>query len=262
MHTLCTTLPAVERATKRRIRAVLFDAVGTLLTTRESVGETYARHARAHGVDVPAARLNEAFGRVLRAAESNLHPGSTPKQSAELERNWWRERVRESFRAADQEAPFDQGAFERCFEELWLHYSGAAGFAAMPGARRMLDALKARGLRLAVLSNFDQRLPGLLRALHLDDCFEAVILPLLAGAAKPDPRIFEFGLSRLGVSAGEALYVGDDPVTDIRAARAVGMHALNVDTLESLEQLPDVLDRWEGEDEKTDAARGGDERRA
>lgn len=245
---------------KRRIRAVLFDAVGTLLTPRESVGETYARYARAHGVELPAGRLNEAFERVLRAAETNLHPGRTPEQSAELERAWWRERVRESFRATDQDVLLGSRAFERCFDELWQHYSGAEGFAAAPGARRMLGALSARGLRLAVLSNFDQRLPGLLRALHLDDCFEAVILPAQAGAAKPDPRIFEFGLARLGVSAAEALYVGDHPVTDVRAARAVGMPALNVDTLESLEHLPDVLDRWQ--DEQADAAQRDGGRRA
>src|SRR5688572_14404985 len=130
-------------APARRILAVVFDAVGTLLLLREPVGETYARLALAYGVAIPAGRLQEAFARVLAAAPPNVHRGVTLAVAAERERGWWRERVRETFRAADQMARFDD--FEGFFAGLWTHYAEASAWRLAAGARQCLDSLAARG---------------------------------------------------------------------------------------------------------------------
>jgi putative hydrolase of the HAD superfamily len=228
-----------------RILAILFDAVGTLILLREPVGATYARSAARRGVRLPASRLDDAFARVLAAAGPNVHPGVPRAEVAERERAWWRARVRETFRAADGMARFDD--FEACFAELWQHYAGAEAWRLAPGAREGLEALAARGLRLGVLSNFDQRLPGILRALDLEAYFDAVTLPADAGAAKPAPAIFAVALARLGVPADRALYVGDHAEQDLAAAAGAGLHALDVGTLPDLGALPKALDRLEGE---------------
>jgi putative hydrolase of the HAD superfamily len=110
----------------RRILAVVFDAVGTLLLLREPVGATYARLAAAHGVRLPAGRLDEAFRRVLAAAPPNVPPGVSLDAAAERERGWWRERVRETFRAADGMAHFDD--FDAFFGRLWAHYAEASAW--------------------------------------------------------------------------------------------------------------------------------------
>jgi putative hydrolase of the HAD superfamily len=226
-----------------RTLAVVFDAVGTLLFPREPVGETYARFAAAHGVSVPPSRLQEAFARVLAKAPPNVHPGAAPAVAAERERDWWRERVRETFRSADGMARFDD--FEACFGDVFGHYAEPAAWRLAAGAKTCLAALAARGLRLGVLSNFDQRLRGVLEGLGLAACFEVVTLPADAGAAKPERAIFEACLARLDLPAGQVLYVGDHATLDLAAAREVGMTALDVSALPDLAALPAAIDRLE-----------------
>jgi putative hydrolase of the HAD superfamily len=229
----------------RRIHAVLFDAVGTLILLREPVGATYARIAQQHGAVLPAARLDDAFARVLAAAPPNVHPGVPLGEAAERERAWWRARVRETFRAADGTARFDD--FDACFAALWGHYAEAEAWRLAPGAREGLEALALLGLRLAVLSNFDQRLHGVLAGLGLDAYFASVTLPADAGAAKPERAIFAVALARLGVAAERALYVGDRPDEDLSGAARAGLLALDVASLPDLRALPKAIDRLEEE---------------
>jgi putative hydrolase of the HAD superfamily len=87
------------------------------------------------------------------------------------------------------------------------------------------------------VSNFDHRLYGLLEDLRIRPLLDAVILPSDAGAAKPDPRIFQLALRRIGVSPGDALFVGDDPEEDLAGARAAGLTAVDVASLGRLEDL-------------------------
>lgn len=229
----------------RRILAVVFDAVGTLLHLCEPVGETYAHFARGHGVVVPASRLDEAFARVLAAAPPNVHPGVSRAVAAERERGWWRERVRETFRSADGMTRFPD--FDAFFGRLWAHYAGAAAWRLAAGAKQCLDGLASRDLRLGVLSNFDQRLRSVLAELGLGDRFEVITLPSDAGAAKPERAIFEACLERLGLAAPRVLYVGDRAVLDLAGARAAGLLALDVGSLADLSALPGAIDRLEQE---------------
>jgi putative hydrolase of the HAD superfamily len=223
-----------------RFEAVLFDAVGTLIELREPVGETYARFAREHGVALPAWRIDDAFHRISRQAPPMVTAGTEPAERARCERDGWRRVVRDTFRATDQTARFDD--FDGFFERLWRHYAGDRAWAARPGAAALLRELRARGLATAVVSNFDRRLPGVLEALGLRSALDALVVPSDAGAAKPSPRIFQVALSRLGVPAERALYVGDDPEQDLAAARAAGLRAVDVTRLATLEDLLDRLD--------------------
>jgi putative hydrolase of the HAD superfamily len=225
-----------------RILAVVFDAVGTLLLPQEPVGATYARLALAHGADVPASRLDDAFRRVLAGAPPNVQTGPV---AAERERSWWRERVRETFRAADGTARFDD--FDAFFARAFAHYAEAGAWRLAAGARACLDTLAARGLRLGVLSNFDQRLRCVLSGLGLAERFEVVTLPADAGAAKPSLAIFEACRARFGLAPGRLLHVGDDAARDVAAARAAGWLALDVTTLPGLDALPAAIDRLERE---------------
>jgi putative hydrolase of the HAD superfamily len=218
------------------IRAVLFDAVGTLLRLREPVGETYGRMAARHGVRLPAWRLDDGFRRILAGAPPMAFPGEPPERAHALERAWWRARVRETFRATDQTARFAD--FEAFFDALFVHYGTAEAWEAMPGAADALGALTARGLRLAVASNFDHRLPSILEELDLLGFFEIVWGPARAGAAKPDPAFFHGLLARLGVEPAAALHVGDDPSEDLAGARAAGLRAVAVEPPATLADLP------------------------
>jgi putative hydrolase of the HAD superfamily len=229
-----------------RIRAVLFDATGTLIETAKPVGDTYAAFAREHGVRLSAARLGEAFARILRQAPPMLFPDAAPEEVAALERDWWRSRVRSTFLAADGTARFRD--FEAFFAALHAHYAGADAWRARPGAREALRSLRASGLATGVVSNFDGRLPGILGGLDLAQLLDVVMLPGQARAAKPDPRIFALALARLGVAPSAALYVGDDPARDLAGARTAGLSAIDAKSLATLADLPARLHGAEGKD--------------
>lgn len=226
--------------TRSALRAVLFDAVGTLVLPREAVGETYTRLAAAHGARVPAARLEEAFARCRRAAPPvGYAPGLALDGAAALERAFWRRLVEDTFRAADGAAlprPFD--AF---FDALFEHYGTAHAWQLAPDARGCLLALRARGLATGVVSNFDQRLRAVLRGLGIHHLLDVVVLPAEAGAPKPDRAIFDAALKRLGLGGHQVAFVGNDPDEDLAGARAAGLRPVDAGALATLADLPAIL---------------------
>ncbi len=218
------------------VRAALFDAAGTLIELVRPVGEVYAEAALRQGVALPAWRLEDAFRRVLESAAPRVFPGLGAEEAAHAERGWWRDVVRATFRATDQQAQLDD--FEACFEELWRRFGDATAWRARPGALDALHRLRGAGLGTGVVSNFDQRLPALLEALGLRGELDLVVLPATLGAAKPDPRIFAHALATLGVQPDEAVYVGDDAAHDLAGARGAGLAAIDVASLATLADLP------------------------
>lgn len=223
------------------LRAVLFDATGTLLHTAEPVGETYARALAAHGVVIPAWRLEDAFRRVHGRAPAMLFPDAGDAEVPQREREWWWWRVRETVRAADSEARVTD--FDGMFDALWRHYAAPAAWRVADGALAALDALRSRGLATAVVSNMDHRLDAVLEGLGLGARLDAVVRPPQAGAVKPDPAIFLEGLRRVGAAPDEAVYVGDDAERDLAGARRAGLAAIDVGELATLEELPRRLAR-------------------
>jgi len=222
---------------------VLFDATGTLIETARPVGEVYAELAREHGVRLPAARLDDAFRRILAQAPPMLFPVAPPDQIAELEKGWWRSLVRSTFLATDGTARFRD--FDGFFAGLYAHYASSSAWRPRPGAREALLGLRAQGIATAVVSNFDGRLPGILAGLGLAELFRVVMLPGEARAAKPDARIFALALARLGVPPVAAVYVGDDCARDLAGARAAGLSAIDASGLATLADLPALLQGWE-----------------
>jgi putative hydrolase of the HAD superfamily len=222
------------------LQAILLDAAGTLFSPSEPVGATYARLARDYGVQLPAARVDEAFARVFRTAAPMVFPGESPARIRECERLWWHATVRSTFLAADGTVHFRD--FDGYFDTLFEHFAQPSAWSLRPGAGAALGALHERGFKLGVVSNFDHRLAGILDGLGLAAHLDVVITPAVAGAAKPDARIFELALAQLRVAAARAAYIGDDADLDVRAARSAGLRAIDVTQLRSLADLPHRID--------------------
>lgn len=217
------------------IRAVLFDAVGTLIHLREPVADTYARFAREHGIELGASALQDGFAKAIRAVPPMAFAELDASAVVAAEREWWRTVVRSTFAAAGAEARDEQ--FDPCFYRLYCHYAGAAAWQPADGAVELLRQLRHRGLRTGMVSNFDHRLPAVLNALELTNLFDTVVLPAEVGAAKPDARIFARALEHLGVAANEAVYVGDDAEDDVAGAERAGLRAIDVRTVQDLRSL-------------------------
>jgi putative hydrolase of the HAD superfamily len=207
------------------IKGVFFDAAGTLFETREPVGETYARFARAYGIDASAHAVNAAFRRVFRDAPPlAFGPGLEPHELRRLERDWWRSLVAQTFADIGQFTDFDA-----YFDSLFEFFADPAHWIADPQALQTLTGLRERGLKLGVISNFDYRLYRILDGLGLGRWFDSVTISSETGYAKPSLRIFQSALERLGLTPAEAVHIGDSEPLDLAGASAAGLIAVLLD---------------------------------
>lgn len=207
------------------MKAVLFDAVETLIRPWPSVGSVYARAAAGHGLRCPVRALEAAFRPAYRELFPERFFGRSGLQTSEpRERRWWARIVARTFERAGCGTP---GAVAIA--------AGVQAFARgdawrpAPGAIDTLRTLRARGLKIALVSNFDGRLHRVVAELGLKPFFDAVIVSSEAGWAKPSPRIYAAALAALGVEPGAALMVGDRPKEDAAGAAAAGLKALLYD---------------------------------
>ena len=224
-----------------KLRAALFDAVGTLIELREPVGESYARLAQAHGAQLSARRLESGFAAATKQVPLPQLADCQRAQREARERDWWREVVARTLAAAGR-GPRE---FDAYFAELYQHFASPQSWQLRSGCAEALLELRARGLATGIVSNFDQRLHEILQGLELQPLLDVVVLPTDAAARKPDPRIFHAALAHLGVAAEQAIYLGDDAALDLAGSRSAGLRALDVAHLATLAELPDLLNTLE-----------------
>ena len=205
------------------LKAVFFDAAGTLFRVRGSVGRAYATVAARHDVATSAEEMEGRFRSVFRSMPPMCFPGVPAEDLPEHERAWWRKVVSSAFAGSR----FDD--FEKFFSDLFCHFARADSWELYTDVIPALSGLRARNLRLAIVSNFDSRLTQICEGLGIARFFDAVVMSSQAGCAKPDPQIFAIALERIGVSPAEALHVGDSETLDVEGAEAAGLRALLID---------------------------------
>src|SRR5262245_25925072 len=147
----------------RQVKAIFFDAVGTLIETRDGVGEIYSRVAREFGFEAEPRILQQNFELSFQRQPPLAFPAGTPEAPLiELEKDWWRNLVKAVFDGLDSFPRFDE-----FFDEIFARFRGREFWRVYNDVAPSLTALKSRGLKLGVISNFDSRLNDVLRACGL-----------------------------------------------------------------------------------------------
>jgi putative hydrolase of the HAD superfamily len=206
------------------IKAVFFDAAGTLITPAKPVGQTYTLLARNYGMEVSSFEVSQRF-RTCFAASPPLTFGPVSHGSFEqFERDWWKNLVQCVFQPLGR---FEQ--FDKFFSELFSYFARPEAWTLYPDVVETLSALQKRGLALDVISNFDSRLIEILEGLGMAGCFEEVFISSRVGHAKPERQIFETALRRHNLAAGEAMHVGDSEKNDLYGAANAGLLAVLID---------------------------------
>jgi len=205
------------------IRAILFDAAGTLFFLTKTVGDHYAYVGREVGLDLDAQKLESAFHAAWK--QMPRRPAiDGPRENDD--KGWWRELVGHVF---DQIAPsvneLDRDNF---FEVAYEHFAETGVWELYPEVPGVLEELAPR-FRLAVISNFDGRLRLILQHLGISKFFSQVFISSELGADKPDPEIFRRAVTILHLKADEVLHVGDDPERDWKAAATAGLLVFRLD---------------------------------
>jgi putative hydrolase of the HAD superfamily len=219
-----------------KIKAVTFDVGGTLIEPWPSVGHVYAEVAARHGHKIfSVEQLDARFKAAWRA-----------RRNFEYARQDWAALVDEVFGNATGNPP--GGKF---FPELYERFAEPDAWRIFDDVEPMLQVLASRGVRLGVISNWDERLRGLLRRLRLDRYFESFAISCEVGFPKPSRIIFQKAAAELDLQPDAILHVGDSVEMDIEGAKAAGFHALRIrraaaetanTDLHSLAELPARID--------------------
>ena len=203
-------------------KAVFFDAGGTLFYPYPSVGEIYSRVALGYGCPATSDELEHLFKKAWFKRDGLA--ALVSHSSEKIEKEWWRGLVEEVFSQVGGVRNF--GAF---FEELYEVFGRPHVWRLYPETQEVLEELKRRGKRLAIVSNWDSRLFNLCEGLSLKKYFDLILASAVFGAAKPNPSIFQEALRQLHVAPHEAVHIGDSFEDDIQGARLTGIEAILID---------------------------------
>ena len=204
------------------IKAIFFDAVGTLMYLNGTVGEHYALVSRGVGLNLDPQKLDDAF---VSAWKQMPARASINGPREDDDKGWWRQLVDHVF---DSVAPsvneFDRDNF---FEVAYEHFAEAGVWQPFPEVLDVLESL-APDFKLAVVSNFDGRLRMVLEHLGISRFFSQVFVSSELGADKPDPEIFDRALRFMELPSAAVVHVGDDPERDWAAAEAAGLQVFRL----------------------------------
>ena len=188
------------------IDAVTLDAHGTLVSLVDPVPKL-RRLLAGRGIERSDSHVGRAFAAEAAYYTPRSYTGRDADSLARLQR--------------DCVAVFlDELGADLDPADFAPEYVAALEFALEPGVAETLAALRARGLTLAVVSNWDCTLPAHLAAVGVAHLLSAIATSAAAGVAKPDPRIFTVALERVGVAPERAVHVGDNPADSDGAAAA------------------------------------------
>jgi putative hydrolase of the HAD superfamily len=215
------------------LRAVYFDAVGTLLTPADPVAATYRAAALRFGLDLDEATIRSRVWEAFEKQERLDHQqGWQASEAREAER--WRSVIQETLRELAD--PSD------CFHWLWEWYRSPDAWTVHPEAAGVLAELAKRGLIVGLASNFDARLGPIVAAKpELGLLKERCAISSLVGWRKPSEHFFREVVHRAGCAAAEILYVGDDVRNDYKGARAAGLRSILFDPADKSQEAERIL---------------------
>jgi putative hydrolase of the HAD superfamily len=195
--------------------AILFDAVGTLIYCEPSVAETYHRYGIMHGSNLAVEAIAEKFSAAFKAM------AISSQTSRAMERRRWSEIV---------EAVFDDvsDAGGQLFDDLWNHFAAPKNWRTFDEAPSVINSLIERGYMVGVASNFDERLPSIMKRLCPQIAGERIFHSADVGWAKPDKRFYKTVEELLGVESGSILMIGDHWKNDFAGPLSAGWTAIEL----------------------------------
>jgi putative hydrolase of the HAD superfamily len=222
-----------------RTRAVLLDALGTLVELDDPAPRLRAALAERTGADVGLPAAERGFGAEIGYYLANQMRG---RDLAGLEK------LRDDCATAMLDA---LGSEELDHATVRAAMLEALAFRTYPDVEPALRELRRRGLRLVVVSNWDCSLQEWLDRAGIGELIDGSASSAVVGEAKPAPAVFEAGLRLAGCDAAEAVFVGDTVDNDIVGARAAGLRAVlvqragdpppGVETVRSLGELSAIV---------------------
>ena len=198
-------------------RAVLLDALGTLVELRPPAPALRRSLIELTGVDVGREAAERAFAAEM-AHYLDHHLEGGDREGLE--------RLRDECAGVMGDALGNPAIPNEFVRRAML---ASLEFVPFPDAAPALRELRARGVRLVVVSNWDCSLSHWLRGAGLLGLLDGAVSSAEVGRAKPDPEPFAAALELAGAQPGDAMHVGDSPLADVEGAAAAGVRAILLD---------------------------------
>ncbi len=196
-------------------RAVFFDVDFTLIYPGPTFqAEGYRRFCAKHGMRVDVA----AFTRAVAAASALLEDARDPRYDPQLFIDYTRRIIEEMGGAGP--------GLDACTREMYEEWASCRHFSLYDDVEPVFRALRARGIRIGLISNTHRSLASFQSHFELDDLVSGAISSSEHGFMKPHPSIFQAALDLLGVCAADSVMVGDSPPDDVEGAMRMGMRAV------------------------------------
>ena len=227
------------------VEAISFDAAGTLLFPKPSVGVIYQEVLAAHELVLDCHQLEQAF----QASFKKVKKDPSIPEPGIRERAYWKTVVAESILRLTS-LPNN---FETVFAALWQEFAKGSRWRLNEGVFDLFDFLDSRGTPFVLLTNWDARVRSVLIDHGLQDRFSHLFISCEIGSEKPDRGIFDFAASSLSIKPRNILHVGDHFNQDVLGARNAGWMAAhfacaNESTTEdanTVSRLGELCDRFE-----------------
>lgn len=210
------------------IRAVVFDAVGTLIHPDPPAAEVYAAAGQRFGSRHDSATIRARFRAAFAHEEAADRTAGHRTDGAREVRRW---------RAIVAAVLDDVADVDGCFRELFDHFARPAAWRCDSADVALLAELARRGLTLGVASNFDRRLHAVFDGLPGLAPVRVRVISAEVGWRKPAAEFFAAVVRAADCEPGEVLFVGDDFANDYEGATAAGLRAVLLDPHGRLEEL-------------------------
>ena len=200
-------------------KAVFFDFGDTLAGLSPSREELFARAARATGLELEIEPVRRAYATVdFHTKYSSIHITN-------------REDFYHNYNRQLCEALGVSSYFERLNPVLVAHFQQNKRWVLFNDAASTLQRLRGRGIRLALVANWDSNLGTLTAELGIRELFSAIVSSEEAGVEKPDPAIFRRAAENLALAleVDRVLYVGNEYRADVLGARSAGLTPVLID---------------------------------
>lgn len=194
------------------LRAVVFDAVGTLIYPNPPAAVAYYELGRKHGSRLTQDDIARNFSRVLK------RHAYQPRTNEQIERGRWRHIVADVFT--------DRTETESLFRQLWDHFAQSSSWTVYDDVCDVLIELNSLGVITAIGSNFDHRLCAIAAELLPVEPTRVTFVSSQLGFTKPSIEFFRAIEAKLRLHPNQLLMVGDDARNDIEGAVRAGWHSL------------------------------------
>jgi len=234
----------------KKMNAVFFDFGDTLVSLDPQKEDLFIKAALNIGIMLDKAAVKRAYECV-----DFFMKFSSVAINKESERREFYKRYNERL----CEALGISGSFTNLWPSIAKIFNANKTWHLVGGAKETLTSLHDRGIRLAIIANWDSSLGELVRRLDIGHLFEYIVSSQEAGVEKPDPAIFQVALKAMSLLENpcSVVYVGNEYRADVVGARSAGLMPCLLDIenrypfadcqrITSLRDLLSVIDNIKG----------------